>query len=288
VVRLVSLVAVFIALAGCGGEQENAAITHDLGVLGGGVDPGIEAEAVATGLERSGYVIGTELEGQGWVAFDATHDRDGRTAIRVITRRGMAVVLDVPESERERGIALRRVTGIAELVVARADPAHDRECLVLLRVEDDGRVSQVPLELGRFGADACVEAIQDVGSDERPELLTRIRADALSRGEVPTVTAVLEVRGEGYSPAPPNAFRAFWETEEGRIREALADARSRLDIELAYRSAVELAVMARETGGSDERQLSAFDEALRGLVLTEAQARGVAAARTHVADGWPE
>ena len=80
-------------------------------------------------LERSGYVIGTELEEQGYVAFDATHEHDGRTAIRVITRTGMAAVPDVPAPERERHISLRRVDAVAELVVARADPANAREVM---------------------------------------------------------------------------------------------------------------------------------------------------------------
>jgi hypothetical protein len=73
-----------------------------------------------------------------------------------------------------------------------------------------------------------------------------------------------------------------------RVTAALEEARRRVDVEAAYRRAVELAALARERGASTNRQVTAFDEALSGLVLSEAQARGIAAARAHIADGWPQ
>ncbi len=273
---------------GCGGEAQNAAIAHDIATFRAGVDPRTEAAEVRAGLAESGWTIGEELEGEGWVAFDARRPDDGRTAIRVITERGIAAALEVPETEVAQAISLRRAEGVDALIVARADPAQERTCLVLLRVESDGRVTQVPLELGRFGVDACVEEVVDVDGDGEPELVTRVRLYALSRGRTPTVAALLARRPPGYSPASPSAYGAYWAAEEARVREELVAARRGLDVEGAYRAAVELAAMARERGLSTNRQVRAFDEALSGLVLSEAQARGVAAARAHIAGGWPE
>lgn len=285
--RFLALTSVLLAWSGCGSGPESTTTAYDIASLRPGVDPQIEAREVAIGLERSGFVVGEPSEGDRFVAFAAVHP-DGRTAIRVITRRGIGAALDVPFGEREQAISLRVVDGLEELVVARVDPAHVRVCLALLRVESDGRVTQVPLELGRFGADACVEEVADVGADDAPELLTRLRIHTLSRGETPTVVAILTARGGGYSPAPPSAYVTYWAAERGRITEALEEARRDLDVERAYRYGVELAAITRESGGSTSRQLTAFDEALSGLVLDEAQARGVAAARAHIADGWPD
>jgi hypothetical protein len=279
------LLALFL---GCGGEQQNPAIAHDIATLGSRVDPSREARTVAAGLERGGWTIGEELSGDGYVAFDAVREDDGRTAVRVITGRGIAAALEVPLTEAAQAISLRRVEGIEDLIVARLDPTHERTCLVLLRVQEDGRVTQVPLELGRFGEEACVEDVVDADGDGAPELMTRVRLYGLSRGETPTVAALLAERPPGYSPAPPSAYGGFWESEEARVRGALEEARRRLDVEATYRRAVELAALARERGASTNRQVTAFDEALSGLVLTEAQARGVAAARAHIANGWPE
>jgi hypothetical protein len=279
---------VIVVCMACGARGENPAIAHDLAVIGTGVDPRAEAEAVRSGLTNVGYVIGTEISGAGYVAFDARRSADGVTAVRILTSRGIAVALDVPVGEAAEAVTLRRVEGIDDLVVARADPESARDCLVLLRVEEDGRVVQVPIELGRFGTGVCVEDARDVGGDEAIELLTHIRFYALARGETPSIPAVLERRGEGYSPAPPSAHRAFWEGEERRVREALVSARRAFDGETAYARAVELAALERERGGTGARQVRVFDEALVGLVLSEDLARGVAAARQHIVDGWPE
>jgi hypothetical protein len=69
-------------------------------------------------------------------------------------------------------------------------------------------------------------------------------------------------------------------------RATLADARRALDVPAAYRAAVELSALARVAGQAVAAQVEAFDDALRGLVLSEGEAVRVRETRRWIRSGW--
>jgi hypothetical protein len=279
--------------AACGSADPPPHVAHDIAAIRAGVDPRDEARAVAEGLERAGFAIEARLEHDEVVALGAKHD-NGRTAIRIVTARGIAAALDAEDPER--GLALLVYDersdpdldgdGRPEIAVATLDPELGRACIALARVGPDGTVLAVPIELGRLGEEACVESVEDVGGDARPELIAVAHDVALSRGVIPSVRVPLAVRGRGYAPAPPATFGAFWEAERNAREERLAGARAARDLEGVYHLAVELAGLERERGAPVSAQLRAFDAAFRGLVLTEGVARSVADTRAVIVAGW--
>jgi hypothetical protein len=92
---------------------------------------------------------------------------------------------------------------------------------------------------------------------------------------------------DGFRRLAGPAARRFHRAEARARERGLEAARAGLDVELAYRLAVERALSVRERGGAMPAQVAAYDDALLGLVLTEPQARGVAEARARIAAGWP-
>ncbi len=284
--------AFLLAIAACGGAGTDPHLEQDIAAIRVGVDPRAETREVVAGLGRAGLEVVARVEGEGFVALGA-RDESGRTAIRVVTSRGIVGDVDVDDPTAPVSLvatpSLDRDLdgdGRPELVFSTVEPARGRTCLSLARVERDGSLLAVPVELGPLGEGSCVESVADVGGDARAELIAVVREPALARGAPPTVRVPLVVRGSGYAPAPPASYRAFWDRERSARREAVASARVAHDLETAYRFAVELAAIARETGGLVVAQTVAFDEALRGLVLTEEMARTVAAARAAIGRGW--
>jgi len=260
---------------------------HDLAAFTIGVDVDTETRAVTDNLTSRGFVLGSSQSGEGYRAFGASHP-DGRTLVRVVTRVGIALALDVPVHERDDAIRLRTVAGISDLVVTRVDSALDRECSALLRPAPDGRVKGVPIELDYFGDGACVEEIRDLDEDGHPELLTRLFAERAFGDGVPEVPGVLVAHDGGYRRAGPEDCQVFWDGEEARRRSETDEARRALDVPRALRIAAELALLARGRHGSMTAQVMAFDAAMAGLVLSPEEARGAGEARRYIADGWPE
>ncbi len=282
-----ALLVATLCLVGCGGPSGSGLAMHDLAGFSIGVDVDTETRAVTDNLTSRGFVLGSSQSGDGYRAFDASHP-DGRTLVRVITQVGIAIALDVPTHERDDAVRLRVVAGITDLVVTRIDSAWDRECSALLRPEPDGRVKGVPIELDYFGEGACVEEIRDLDEDGHPEMLTRSFAERAFGDGVPEVPGVLVAREGGYRRAGPGDCEVFWNGEEARRRSEADEARRALDVPRVLRLAVELALVVRGRGGAMAAQVTAFDGAIAGLVLSAEEARGALEAREHIADGWPE
>jgi hypothetical protein len=102
-------IAWLVALAaGCAPERP---VQDPLDYLAAGVDPAEEADRVALQLGRAGFVVDKRLEGGGAVALAARRLRDGATAVRIITRRGVALGLDAPDPRFPERRAVRLLEG---------------------------------------------------------------------------------------------------------------------------------------------------------------------------------
>lgn len=261
-----------------------------------GTDPHAEASAVERGLEAGGYRTTQRLEGEELVALAFERD-DGRRAVRVLTRIGVAVALD---SHGTRGVHVRHGAvrlvdvglddhdvdgdGRPEIVIARDEP--EGTCIAVVRIAEDGRAREAPIEVERVAAGECASALEDVDGDGRFEAIVELAwpALALSGEEVPLLRIALVAREGGWrAGAMPLPYD---ERERQSRRLALTAARARFDVAAASRLGVELAALANLAGAPLAAQVRRYDDALAGLVLRADERDAVDAVRAHIAAGW--
>jgi hypothetical protein len=271
-----ALACLALAITGCGGQRS---VLPDYSEwMQAGVDARAEADAIALGLERAGFRVHARLEGEGWVALDAR--RGELRAVRVVTSRGAALVLDSHEPD---GVRTRH--GAVELARPPRAPSHDldgdgrdeilvgarhdgRLCLLPFRVDAEGVVSPVPPELGELAQEgACLESFRDVDGNGRLEGIAVVRLGALARGEVPEVEVPLELDERHRFRRGPPPVRFVEEQRSTRTR-ALEEAVRAVDAERVYRLALELAALARIAGEGRAAQLATFDAAIARVVLS--------------------
>jgi hypothetical protein len=292
-----TFVAFCLVAAACGSTStERRPDPRELAFLQVGVDPAVEAEAVAAALSRAGFRVRTRVDGDRFTALSFVHRQDATTAIRVITSRGVALALDAAGADApldllappERGDHRARLDvdgdGHDEVVVRATDAALARDCLQVLRISEDGVVRDIPAR-GDLPSGPCIETLHDVNADGAADAIAVIRFPDLARDHVPSLAVPLIVRDGSWSPAGRAAAVHFDDQRTAR-RSALATARDQVDVEHAYRLAVELAAIERFTGADTPAQIAAFDTALSGLVVDEPQSRAIAAARAAIAAGW--
>jgi hypothetical protein len=286
-----SLALVFL-VTGCG---ERGRPVDPLDYIRVGADPSVEAAQVVRGLGEHGYRVVARDEADGFVALGFARAEPVAEAVRVVTRRGLVVVLDTPREEAPHLFGVRILPdagdldgdGRPEVAVAVDDRALDRTCISVVRVRDDGLALELPIERPPGDDDACIEALRDVGGDRRPEALLVVRFVTLARAAPPAVElAYRAVRAGGFERAPLAVYGDHARAEQARRDAALAEARRALDVDRAYALAVELAALARFRGEETSEQLRVFDAALAGLVLTPSQSRSVDDARRFIAAGW--
>ncbi len=262
-----------------------------------GVDLEREAAAEITTLEDAGYRRVTRIDGDGFVAVDFVRSRDAHRAVRVVTRLGVAVALDSHETDgvRLRHGAVRLLhpdvphddvdgDGKPEVVVARAGP--DGDCIAVVHVDDEGRVTEAPIDAEAVSPGSCASALEDVDGDGVMEAIIVLRWPelALDPERVPTVRVALAARDGGW---PPEAMPIAYERARHEARRAALDvARRTRDVAEVSRLGVELAALANLRGATPSAQVAAYDEALAGLVLQPAERDAVEGVRAAIAAGW--
>ncbi len=294
---LLSCLLLFSSLAcGCGGRRSLLPDYSEW--LAVGVSPEAEADALISGFERAGYTLIERIDGAGWIAFEARRD-PGLRAIRVVTSRGAALVLDSHEPD---GVRPRH--GRIELIPPPHPSGHDldgdgrdeivvgawhgdQRCLLPFRIRDTGEAHPLVPVLDELGPNACVEAIRDIDENGRMEGIAVLRMSELAHDVIPTIEAPLELDEHDRFRAGPPPVRFLVEERDRRAR-ALEEAVRNVDIRQVYRLAIELAALSRIAGNTRDAQLQTFDEAISRVVWTEDFAIEVRAAREFIENSWRE
>ena len=281
-----------VPLVACGGSEPEPDPSWRF--LEVGVEPRAEADELQGSLERSGWSLERRVDGETFVAQTFVDPETGQSSARVVTKRGIVLAIDVPPAEAAQPIRVLAPPGgdndldgdgNEEVVLARHDPVYDRTCLGMMRViRSEGFLHPVPEELDGLGGAPCLEELEDLDGDGVLEGIAVLRLPELSRGAVPSVPVLLELRDGGWRPS--HGHPGFWERERARLAEETAAARTARDVDRAYVLAVEGAALERAAGGSRRAQVVAFDDALGGFVLTRGQADAIARARAFIAGGW--
>lgn len=227
----------------------------------GGVDEsaylraGVNPSAEATRLERQyrGYRRTVRIDAETYSAF-AMEDR-GQSLVRVVTERGVALAVEAPEEHGRSRVGL--VDGLPpdldgdgheEVLVFADDPALDRRCVAIVRIED-GRAREVRLQLPTHG-DACIESFADADGDGTAEAIVVVRFGQLALGSAPSVNLVYG--------APAWRERLGFRVDQRDVRNREWDT-----WEEAYRAAVELAALA-----DPDDALATFQAAIEGWEMT--------------------
>lgn len=273
-----------------------------------GLDPRSEADAIESRLIARGLTRVARVDADAAVGL-AMRDDEGRTVLRIVTTRGLALAVDAPTESLSRSeVGLVEAPsdldgdGYVELLPAATDAASSRRCFALVRVTDDGGLVEVTPELDGLGGDACLEALVDLQDDGRFEVVASVRFRSLAWGRAPSVALP-------FAPAPPPASNegepdavagARWELVTGALaqhffereirerRAALEEARAAGRTEVAYQLGVELASLARFRGADGAEQTATFRRAVEGLTIGPVGSQRVLEAVGWIERGWRE
>lgn len=282
-------------LLACGGAQPSP-FFGDAEYLRFGVDPRVEAAAAETQLKRAGYQLRDRAEGPHHVALGFVDPVTSRSAVRVATSRGTALSLDseaTPESPRQYTLVTAE-----QLVDVDALPADQvfvsvsgergsTVCIAGFRASADGTLARLVIDAGAVIVDGCASEIADINGDGNVELIVQAAFETFAAVDPPLLRVPLSAQGNGYrlvmGVGPMVILLAQQRAQANR---ELSAARHALDVDRAFRSAVELAAIVRFEGGAMGDQLKTLDTALRGLVLTGRQAATIEHARQLIREGW--
>ena len=163
-----------LLLAGCAPARP---VMDPLDYLAVGVDPSEEAERAAKQLGRAGFVVDQRVEGGGAIAIAARRRRDGATAVRVITRRGVVVGLDVPDGRHPARVAVRlpetarftrgELDGHVELPV---EVVSHVVCIAVLAIDAAGFVRELSRDENPHPNDGCYPDEPEEEDEEAPIL----------------------------------------------------------------------------------------------------------------------
>lgn len=211
-------------LVGC---RAPAAPLDDARHLRVGLDARAEADAIEARLRARGWVRVVRVEAPDAVGLAMRGD-EGRTALRVVTRRGLVLAVEAPTESLERAeVGLIDAPtdldgdGFVELLPAATDAATERRCFAIARVLPDGSLVEVTPSFEGLGGTTCLEALVDLEDDGRFEVVARVRFASLAWETAPSVALP-------FAPLPeaPAASRArSIDREDGASEDAIADAR---------------------------------------------------------------
>ncbi len=257
-----------------------------------GVEPRVEARTLEDGLAHDGYRLASEASGEGWSAFAMTRS-DGSSLARVVSRRGVVVALDEGPTPVAPARGLLAVDagasgtdvdhdGTPDVVLARQETG--RACLLLVGIDADGGARPLVVDTANLALDVCLEAVRDVDGNDAPEAIVRVRSPALARATIPVADLPLERDATGVFRRVDPAAR-FVADERAARQARLTAARSAPDAEAVYAAAVELALVSFVAGEASDVQVTAFDEAMSGVVLDVDLLTAVHFARAEIAAG---
>jgi hypothetical protein len=248
-----------------------------------GLDARAEADAIEAQLRGRGWVRVVRVDAPGAVGLAMRGD-EGRTALRVVTQRGLVLAVEAPTESLERSeVGLIDAPtdldrdGFVELLPAATDAATERRCFAIARVLPDGSLVEVTPSFEGLGGSACLEALVDLEGDGRLEVVAKVRFASLAWETAPSVALPFSPL-----PAAPAASRARPTERAAANADAADNAREdegdRDDVSTADAARVVPGARWVLVSGARARDFFERERAERAARLADARSRGDVAA----------
>ena len=269
-------------------------LQNEFALVPKGVDVEAEEREVRRVLRQRGLDVVNELRGAGFVALGAASLNGRRTALRIITLRG---VVHAEDAEADDLFAPARLTLLDQfapalgeyLLVAseRALPRAERGCVTLTRILPDGNVVNATLDLSPLGSRACVSS---VAHGERGRLHASVAWPGLALIETPEIAVELAFADTPLGQAAPRvplvklAHAGDW-LEAERARLMHADVRG-APFSQRHAIGVARAAVALLAGQDTANQLSAYRVAIHSVPPGSLEAEMAVDTSDHIENGW--
>jgi hypothetical protein len=260
-----------------------------------GVDLDEEERSVRHVLAQRHLSVATEVRGPAFRALGAA-TLDGRlSAIRILSRRGVALAEDAAHDDLfapgELQLLERFPTSLGEYELAafvRIARGRDLGCAQLIRVLPDGHAVQAVLDVGELGPRACVAELTSGasgrlqatlgfpglhGAGRTPRMQVELAFKSVPLGQVAPLVPVAKLAAGG----------SWLEAERARL-----DALVRPAAPFAERHAlgVARAAVAMISGRESEAQVAAYRECIGRLHPASSEAAIVSDTLDYIERGW--
>jgi hypothetical protein len=278
-------------------EAQEAYLQKELSFLVPFVDIEAEEKAVRNVLAQRKLVVEQAVRGPGFVALSAATLDLKRTAVRVITGRGVVAAEDgdVDDLFDARKVALLSLStggpGSQTLLgISKTERAHDIGCASYYRVRSDANLVNVDVHIERFGSRAC---LVDLKREPDGTLLAGVGWPSLSAGVAPSMHVNMRIDSGRLDQTDPAQISLRVDTDESQfLARELAENRAALARTTTFPErqalAVARAALALSENQGVDQQLGAYRSTLGDLAASSVYADLIALTRAHIERGWDD
>jgi hypothetical protein len=283
-----------LSLFACRSSRADEHLQRELSFFVPYVDIEAEEKAVRGVLAQRKLVVDQVFRKPGFVALSASTLDGQKTAVRVITQRGVVLGEDGDKQDYfgfpAVGLFSLAMAGPGnETLLGIVKTAHNQTsgCAQLIRVLADGRIGVVPVHIEQFGDRACLHALRSNGPQH---YAATVAWPSLSPFDAPTleIDMVPETARLDRPEDPSLGLRI--ETGGDWVRRAtelLAEPLpGQAEFSVRHARGVALAALALVGGRSADAQLGAFRSAVGRVLPGSPEAEIVASTSTHIENGW--
>jgi hypothetical protein len=283
-----------LAALGCGGPSASAYMQTEAGFLRVGVDRTAELVEVKRVLAQRGLSVVSERASFACIAVGAESENQAKTAIRVISSRGVVFAQDAALDDLFAPSHLELVESLPESIgdmelfaFARIPKGHALGCVTVGRVLRDGTAVPVALDVRLLGERACVGSVRHAGGGK---LLATVTWPELSAPDAPATLDVLLGfdRGRLDQAAPLLRHARVQSSPELLNRETkrLASVPAHASFGDRQALAVGRAALAQLRGDDKDAQLGVYREGLGAVRAGSYEARMAEETAAHILRGW--
>ena len=255
-----------------------------------------EERQVRRVLRQRDMRVTARLEGPGFVALGASTRDDRRSAVRVITLRGVVVAEDGAEDDLfapSRVVLLEHFGGTLGdyvfVATARIPYVRDVGCVSLHRLLPDATAVEVVLDVSALGSRACVSNLAPGGGSKLRARVAWPGLYALRTPQLDVELAFNEPLVGQPVPLIPVAHivdAPEWLDEE---RRRLSVVRlSRAPFSDRHQTGIARAALARLAGQSIDVQVAAYRNAIHRVLPNSTEAEVVGDTVAHMERGWDD
>ncbi|MDB4976121.1 MAG: hypothetical protein JWN48_4462 [Myxococcaceae bacterium] len=282
-----------LSLASCTAHDYQPYLRQELGYVQLGVQLASEEKEVRRVLTQRGLRVVTRLDNPAFLALGAATRDGSKSAVRLITRRGVVVAEDATFDDlfapgkvsllEHFGGSLGEYLLVAHARIARG---QDVGCVTLHRVLPDGRVVQCPLDVSALGSRACVSNLAPGRGGHMQAQVAWPGLHALTTPQLEVELAFIEAPPGQPPPPIPVAHIALGPWLDGEGKRLGTQRLSRAPFSQRHAVGVARAAVALLAGRDRADQSNAYRYAVSDVLPGSPEALAVADTLAHIQRGW--